>query len=282
MTGLDSAAPAPIEQKAPVGFSPARVGAMVLRHLYLLRGSWVRVTELAYWPIVQMIVWGFITQFFMTNSNWVARATGVLLAAALLWDVLFRSQLGVSMSFLEELWSRNLGNLFVSPLKPYEFGISLLVMSVIRTLMGMVPAAVLAIPLYHYSVFSLGLPLIAFFSCLMAMGWAIGLAVSGLVLRYGMGAESLAWVTIFAFSPVSGVYYPISVLPFWLQWVAWATPSAYVFEGMRAVMFENAFRWDLLAGGLVVGLVYMGIGIWCFLLGFAHARRAGKLLQQGE
>ncbi|MBI1774898.1 MAG: ABC transporter permease [Proteobacteria bacterium] len=271
-----------IQQSAPVGFSARRVGAMVLRHLYLLRGSWVRLAELAYWPLMQMVVWGFITQFFMTNSNWVAQATGVLLAAALLWDVLFRSQLGVSMSFLEELWSRNLGNLFVTPLKPYEFGISLLVMSVIRTLLGMLPAALLAIPLYHYSVFTLGLPLIAFFSCLMAMGWSIGLAVSGLVLRYGMGAESLAWVTIFAFAPVSGVYYPISVLPGWLQYVAWATPSAYVFEGMRAVLFQNQFRWDLLAGAVVVDGLYMVAGIWCFLLGFAHARRAGKLLQQGE
>jgi ABC-2 type transport system permease protein len=269
-------------QRAPAGFSAMRVSAMVLRHLYLLRGSWVRLAELAYWPVVQMIVWGFITQFFMTNSNWVARATGVLLGAALLWDTLFRSQLGVSMSFLEELWSRNLGNLFVTPLKAYEFGIALLVMSVIRTLMGMGPAALLAIPLYHYSIFTLGLPLIAFFSCLMAMGWSIGLAVSGLVLRYGMGAESLAWVTIFAFSPVSGVYYPISVLPGWLQYVSWATPSAYVFEGMRAVMVESQFRWDLLTGAFLVDTLYMIAGIWCFLLGFAHARRTGKLLQQGE
>jgi ABC-2 type transport system permease protein len=186
------------------------------------------------------------------------------------------------MSFLEELYSRNLGNLFVTPLKAYEFGISLLAMSVIRTLMGMIPAALLAIPLYHYSVFTLGLPLIAFFSCLMAMGWAIGIAVCGLILRYGMGAESLAWVTIFAFSPVSGVYYPIAVLPHWLQWVSWATPSAYVFEGMRAVMVDHAFRWDLLLGAVLVDGAYLALGIWCFLLGFAHARQTGKLLQQGE
>ena len=279
---IDAEGARSIRQSAPAGFSAGRVFAMMLRHLYLLRGSWVRVAELAYWPVVQMIVWGFITQFFMTNSNWVARATGVLLGAALLWDVLFRSQLGVSMSFLEELYSRNLGNLFVSPLKAYEFGISLLVMSVIRTLMGMIPAALLAIPLYHYSVFTMGLPLIAFFTCLMAMGWAIGIAVCGLILRYGMGAESLAWVTIFAFSPVSGVYYPIAVLPHWLQWVSWATPSAYVFEGMRAVMVEHAFRWDLLAGAVTVDFVYLAIGIWAFLLGFSHARLTGKLLQQGE
>src|SRR5205807_3942912 len=119
------------------GFSARRVGALILRYLYLLRSSWPRLAELAYWPAMQVIVWGFITQFFMTNSSWVAQATGVLLGAVLLWDVLFRSQLGVSVSFLEEMWSRNLGHLFVSPLRPYEFLIALATMSFVRTLIGM-------------------------------------------------------------------------------------------------------------------------------------------------
>jgi ABC-2 type transport system permease protein len=155
---------------AMASFSPARIGAMVLRYVYLLRSSWPRALELVYWPTIQMILWGFTSQFLMTNSTWVARAGGVLLAAVLLWDVMFRGQLGVSVSFLEELWSRNLGHLFVSPLRPYEWALSLLVMSLLRVAIGVVPAALLAIPLYHYSIFSLGLPLIAFFVLLMAAG----------------------------------------------------------------------------------------------------------------
>lgn len=99
----------------PMGGSARRIAAMVLRYWYLLRGSWPRLLELAYWPTVQMIMWGFISQFMATNSTWVAQAAGVLIAAVLLWDVLFRGQLGVSVSFLEEMWSRNLGHLFVSP-----------------------------------------------------------------------------------------------------------------------------------------------------------------------
>ena len=142
-------------------FSPARVWAMVLRYTYLLRTSLPRTLELIYWPTIQMILWGFTSQFLMTNSSYVARAAGVLLGAVLLWDVLFRGQLGVSISFMEELWSRNLGQLFISPLRPYEWALSLLAMSVVRVAIGMVPAALLAIPMYHYSIFSLGLPLIA-------------------------------------------------------------------------------------------------------------------------
>ncbi|KPK48448.1 MAG: ABC transporter [Thiotrichales bacterium SG8_50] len=263
-------------------FSPARIFAMVLRYIYLLRRSWPRVLELAYWPTMQMILWGFITQFMLSTSSWLAQASGVLLAGVLLWDVMFRGQLGVSTVFFEEMYSRNLGHLFVSPLRPYELVSALLVISLIRTLIGVGGAALLAIPLYHYSIFSMGLPLLAFFVNLLVMGWSIGLLVSALVLRFGLGAENLAWVAIFAVAPVSGIYYPISVLPDWLRVIADLLPASYVFEGMRAVMFEHVFRTDLFvrAGGLNV--FYLGFGITVFLGVFRTARRRGLLINVGE
>jgi ABC-2 type transport system permease protein len=229
-----------------------------------------------------MVVWGFTSQFLATNSSWVARAGGVLIFAVLLWEVMFRGQLGVAFSFLEEMWSRNLGHMFVSPLRPYEWVLSLLAMSFIRVLIGTLPAALLAIPLYHYSIFTLGLPLIAFFTLLLAMGWAVGLAIIALILRQGLGAENLAWVAIFILSPISGVYYPIAVLPIWLQWIAWCFPTAYVFEGMRAVLFQGIVRLDYLAGALGLDAVYIAIGGLILLWSFRHARHTGALLQMGE
>ncbi len=272
--------PSPAPARELISFR--RIGAMVLRYVYLLRGSWPRILELAYWPTVQMILWGFISQFFLTHSSWVAQAAGVLIAAVLLWDVLFRGQLGVSIPFLEEMWSRNLANLFISPLRPYELIVALLGMSFIRTFVGVVPAAFLAIALYHYSVFDLGLPLLSFFINLLVMGWAIGLVVSALILRYGLGAESLAWIAIFAVAPVSAIYYPVAVLPEWLQAVSWALPSAYVFEGMRAVMFEGVFRTDYLLKAVLLNLFYLGLGSAIFLYAFRVARREGLLLKMGE
>jgi ABC-2 type transport system permease protein len=204
---------------------------MLLRYLYILRSSWPRTLELLYWPTLQMLIWGVMSQFFYQNSSYVARAFGVLLAAVMLWDLLFRSQLGLSISFLEEMWARNLGQLFVTPLRPYEWLLSLLAMSIISVTIGVVPAALLAIPLYHYSIFDMGLPLVAFVAVLAAMGWGLGLAICGAILRHGMGAESLAWTVIFAIAPLSCVYYPVTTLPIWLQPVCWALPSTYVFEG---------------------------------------------------
>ena len=235
-----------------------------------------------YWPTVQMIIWGFVTQFFMTNSDWVAQATGVLLSAVLLWDVLFRSQLGVSVPFMEELFARNLGHLFASPLRPHELILSLLAISLLRTVLGVGTAAVLAIPLYQISVFELGLPLIGFFTCLLVFGWSVGLVIVSLLLRYGLGVDSLAWASIFALAPVSGIYYPISTLPDWLQPVAWALPSSHVFEGMRKVLFEGTFDTGLLLNAVGLNLFYLVIGSWIFYRAFQSARERGLLLQVGE
>ncbi len=254
----------------------------MLRYLYLLRGSWPRLLELIYWPTVQMILWGFITLFFQRHSDWVAQAPGVLLSAVLLWDVLYRGQLGVSLVFFEEMYARNLGHLFASPLRPYELIAGMLAISLLRTLISVGGAALLAIPLYHFSIFSLGLALIAFFANLIVMGWSLGLVVSSLVLRYGLGAESLAWVVIFAIQPISGVYYPIDVLPGWLQPIAWLLPSSHVFEGMRAVLFEHAFRADLLARAMALNALYIAVGVGVFLWAFHIARQKGLLLNIGE
>ena len=266
------------------GFLPSlrRIGALVLRNLYLLRSSGPRILELMYWPTVQMVLWGFITLFLVSHSSWVAQASGVLISGVLLWDVLFRGQLGVSLVFMEEMWSRNLGHLFVSPLRPFELACALLTMSLIRTLIGVGGAALIAIPLFHFSIFSLGLPLIAFFVNLIVMGWAIGLLVSGIVLRYGLGAESMAWIAIFAVQPISGVYYPISTLPTWLQYVAAVLPSSHVFEGMRAVLFDHIFRVDLLLHAMVLNVLYLAAGFLSFLAFFKIARVRGQLLHVGE
>lgn len=263
-------------------FSPYRVGAIVLRYLYLLRGSWPRRLELIYWPTVQMSLWGFLNQFLATNSEWVAQASGVLISAVLLWDVLYRSQLGVSVVFFEEVYSRNLGNLFVTPLRPYELISALLIISLIRTLIGVGCAALLAIPFYGYSIFELGLPLLIFFLNLTLMGWSIGLVVASLVLRYGLGAESLAWALIFAVQPISGIYYPIAVLPEWLQHIAFFLPASHVFEGLRALLFEHQLPLQLIKNACVINIFYLIAGIASFLRVVHLARQRGLLLRMGE
>jgi ABC-2 type transport system permease protein len=265
-----------------LALAPRRVGAMVLRYLYLLRSSWTRLLELIYWPAVQLFVWGFLQFYIAQHSGFFARASGVFIAAVLMWDVLFRGQLGFSVSFLEEMWSRNLSNLMISPLRPSEFVCALMVMSLIRLAIGMVPVTFLAIAFFGFNVYGLGLALAAFFLNLILTSWAVGIVVSGVLLRNGMGAESLAWTLMFVLMPLTCVYYPVSVLPDWLQVLAWMLPPTYVFEGMRALVMDHAFRADLMVEAFALNALYLAAAVIAFLQLLESARRVGSLLQSGE
>jgi ABC-2 type transport system permease protein len=264
------------------GYSPRRVAAMILRYWYLLRSSWPRLLELIYWPAVQMLMWGFLQQYVSANASVFARAGGTFIGAVLLWDILFRGQLGFSISFLEEMWSRNLGNLMISPLRPSEFISALMVMSVVRLAIGMVPVSLLAVAFFGFNVWSMGLALAAFFANLILTSWAIGIFVSGLVLRNGLGAENLAWTIMFIFLPLTCVYYPVATLPSWLQAVAWTLPPTYVFEGMRTLLTEHTFRADLMLEALALNAVFFALAVAAFLALLESARRNGSLMQTGE
>jgi ABC-2 type transport system permease protein len=265
-----------------IAFSPRRVAAMVLRYWYLLRSSFARLTELIYWPAVQMLMWGFLQTYLAQQGSTYARAGGVLVGAVMLWDILFRGQLGFSISFLEEMYARNLGNLLISPLRASEFVAALMVMSIIRLAIGMVPVTLLAIGFFGFNLWGLGFALAAFFANLMFTAWAVGLFVSGLVMRNGLGAETFAWSIMFLFLPIACVYYPVATLPSWLQAVAWALPPTYVFEGMRALLIERTFRAGLMIQALAVNAGLFAAAVAAFLALLASARRNGSLLQSGE
>jgi ABC-2 type transport system permease protein len=264
------------------GIAPHRIGAMILRYWYLLISSWPRLLELVYWPALQIVTWGFLQTYIAQNAGFFARAGGTFIGAIILWDILFRGQLGFSISFLEEMWARNLGNLMMSPLKPIEFLISLMIMSLIRLAIGVIPMTLLAMFFFHFNFYSLGLPLIAFFCNLIFTSWSLGIFVSGLVIRNGLGAESIVWTLMFGILPLACVYYPVSVLPHWLQYAAWALPPTYVFEGMRALLIDHVFRADLMVDALLINAVLFIVSFAIFLALLNSARRAGSLLQGGE
>jgi ABC-2 type transport system permease protein len=264
------------------GIALHRIAAMILRYWYLLISSWPRLLELVYWPALQIITWGFLQSYISQNAGFFARAGGTFVGAIILWDILFRGQLGFSISFLEEMWARNLGNLMMSPLKPIEFLISLMIMSLIRLAIGVIPMTLLAMIFFNFNFYGLGLPLIAFFCNLIFTSWSLGIFVSGLVLRNGLGAESIVWTLMFGVLPLTCVYYPVTVLPHWLQYVAWSLPPTYVFEGMRALLTDRVFRADLMIDALLINALLLAGSFAIFLALLNSARRHGSLIQGGE
>jgi ABC-2 type transport system permease protein len=262
--------------------APHRIGAMIQRYWYLLMSSWPRLLELVYWPALQIITWGFLQSYIAQNAGFFARAGGTLVGAVILWDILFRGQLGFSISFLEEMWARNLGNLMMSPLKPIEFLIALMIMSLIRLAIGIIPMTLLAMIFFDFNLYGIGLPLVAFFCNLIFTSWSVGIFVSGLVLRHGLGAESIVWTLMFGILPLACIYYPVAVLPHWLQYVAWSLPPTYVFEGMRALLMQRQFRGDLMVEALAINAALLAASFATFLALLRSAKRHGSLLQGGE
>ncbi len=264
--------------------SAGRIWGLVYRHLALYRGSWPRLLELAYWPVLQMCIWEFTSSYFAGRlaGGGPVSLVAALLGGVLLWEITLRTQMGMSATFLEELWSRNLGHVFVSPLRPWEMMAALTVMSVLRMLAGVLPAVLLAWALYWFDLFAIGAPLVLFVAALMVMGWCVGLGVMSLILRHGLGAEALAWSVTFGLAPLSCVFYPVSALPYLLRPLALSLPSTHVFEGLRAVMVQGVVRWD--QGGWAFGLdgFWLLAALLLFSSQFQFARMRGALLSVGE
>ncbi len=264
-----------------------RIWGLMYRHLALYRRSWPRVVELMYWPVLEMVVWGMTTSYLAglaggATGSPLAVTAGLLLGGALLWEVTLRSQMGMTFSFMEEIWSRNLGHITVAPLRPWEFVAALVGMSMIRVSVGVAPAMLLAWLLYGFGILSVGPALPLFLAALAAMGWAVGLGVTALILRHGAGAEALAWSVVYGLTPFACVFYPVSALPGWVQPVALALPAAHVFEGMRQALAGGGIAWGHLATAFALDAFWLAAMAWQFLRQFHAARVRGALVNMGE
>lgn len=256
-----------------------RILAIVQRHIYLYKRSLPRWLEIFYWPLLDLLLWGFITLYLRAVPGNIPHFVTFFLGALIFWDILYRANQGVSISFLEDVWSRNLLNLFASPLTAGEFLTALMTMGIVKMLTGTIAAVLLAMVLYSFNIFILGLSLIPFVLNLLLMGWAIGIVTTALILRFGMGAEVLAWGLALIFQPVSAVFYPVSTLPRFLQTVAFYTPSAHVFEGMRELLSSGTFPWHHLVWSFGLNGIYLGFAVAFFFYMLSRVRKLGLLMR---
>ena len=186
------------------------------------------------------------------------------------------------MLFLEEIWSRNFTNLFVAPLKVSEIITALTATALLRTLIGVIPAIFLATPFFGVSIFNLGPSLILLFLILYLFGITLGLLVTSGLLRYGPAFENIAWSSLFLLAPLGCIYYPLSILPDWLQTIAKALPLVYIFEEVRSILLNNIVNYANIITALKLNLVYFTSAVCIFYLAFYGARKKGTLINIGE
>ena len=259
-----------------------KVYGLSLRHFYLIRSSFPRILDLIYWPSIQIFLWGFISKFFTMSSSYYNNTVGVILSAAILYDFLFRSSISYNMMFLEEIWSRNFTNLFISPIKIKEIIAALTLTAIVRTLIGMVPAALLAIPLFGVSIFKIGVPLILLLISLYIFGITLGLLVTSGLIRYGPSFENIAWASLFFLAPLGCIYYPIEILPASLQIIAKALPLVHIFEEMRNILLNNSVDYFNIIKSISISVVYFIFGVIVFYFSYFGAKKRGTLINMGE
>tara|TARA_Y100000590_G_scaffold432769_1_gene549150 strand:- start:2257 stop:2817 length:561 start_codon:yes stop_codon:yes gene_type:complete len=186
------------------------------------------------------------------------------------------------MLFLEEIWSRNFTNLFVAPLRISEIITALTVTALFRTLIGVIPAILIATPFFGVSLFDLGPSLILLFLSLYIFGITLGLLVTSGLLRYGPAFENIAWSSLFLLAPLGCIYYPLSILPEWLQTIAKMLPLVYIFEEVRSILVNNVVNYTNIFTALKLNLAYFSLSILIFYLSFYGARKKGTLVNMGE
>ena len=259
-----------------------KIYGLSLRHIYLIKGSFPRILDLIYWPTIQIFLWGFISKFFTLNSSYFENTVGIILSAAILYDFLFRSSISYNMMFLEEIWSRNFTNLFIAPIKISEIIAALTFTAIFRTLIGLVPAALLAIPLFGVSIFKIGIPLILLLITLYIFGVTLGLLVTSGLLRFGPSFENIAWASLFFLAPLGCIYYPIEILPVWLQFIAKLLPLVHIFEEMRNILIYDSVNYLQILKAIFISFLYFIFGILIFYLSYEGAKNRGTLMNMGE
>lgn len=260
-----------------------RVWAMFLRYAYLHRRSVPRTLEIIFWPVMDLLVWGFVALYVEhLAADRASNILMVLVSAMIFWDVLYRSQQAVSISFMEDIWTQNITNLLISPLRISEWLVATFLYGMAKTLVITFILAVIALLLYRFNLWSaVGFYLVPMMANLFLFGWAVGIFTSGMILRWGYAAEALNWGVPFLIQPISAVFYPLSVLPVPMQWVSKAIPSTWVFEGMRQAVetgsMPGAYFWT--AFGL--NLIYFVLGALFFKKMHSIAYRLGRLGKLG-
>ena len=266
--------------KRSLMFKPSVIRALLTRYVLLYAKNPMRAFELFFWPIVQLLVWGLVTTYLQgQGSGSFPTFITFLISGIILWDALFRAQQGVSISFLEDVWTRNLLNIFAAPVRMTDYIAATFGVGLLRVGITAVVITIIASIAYSFNLLQFQWGLIAYYANLMIFGWALGIFSIALILRWGHGAESMAWALPFMIQPFACVFYPLETLPPWMRGIAAAFPPSHVFEGMRSSIQHGGFDFRQFGAALGLNVIYLALAGWLFSRVLRLAREKGLLVK---
>lgn len=252
----------------------SRIRGVFFRYFYNLIKGPQQLSDLFYWPLVDILLWGLTTTWIQSQHP-VANFPLMLMTALIFWQIAWRGSNDISVSLLHEFWHRNLVNLFSTPLRISEWCAGIIILCFGKLLVSIAFGATIVYLLYSLNVFTLGWAFLPFAALLLMFGWTIGFLAAGMIIYWGHQVEMLAWMIAFVFAPFSAVFYPVEILPWWAQHIAWALPSTYIFEGMREIIAKGTFPLSYFGYSIVLNVIYLSLSVWFFTWMFKQSRNKG-------
>jgi len=252
-----------------------RVIAMIMRYTINMRHNLDRLSDMFYWPLMDLVLMGLTGLYFAKMNINNPHATEIILTGVIFWWIVWRGQYEISVNLLSEIWDRNLVNIFVAPLKISEWILSLLIFGLFKMIASSIFLTLLAFVLYKYNVLMYGFLIIPIALSLLMSGWIIGFIIAGILILFGLKIQTLAWVGGAILAPFSAIYYPLSILPAWAQKAALFVPSSYMFEGMREFITTGSMPFEKFLISFVLNIIYLTLSIWFFIAMFKKSRKLG-------
>jgi ABC-2 type transport system permease protein len=257
-----------------------RINAVIERHIYESRHNFDRVVDMIWWPILDVVMWGFFTVYLAHSNRLQPNVVSCLLGGIILWGTFYSFQRDMAVGFIDELWCRNLINLFSTPLTLAEYMAGLLTVCLMKVMVGLIAASAIAWAAYSFNIIPWLPTFIPYMANLLLFALALGIAITGMIFRYTTKVQALAWGFAGLLMPVSCVMYPMSSLPHWLQGIAWLMPTAHSFEGMRGILNGQGFSPMHFWWGVGLNVVYFAVAIVFFGWIYEKARNRGLLVKQ--
>lgn len=258
-----------------------RVWAIMMQEFYITLHSIETINDIFFIALINFLLFGFLSSYLLGFHN--TQTGQFLIMGMLLWEIVRIVQYSISVGSLWNIWSRNLSNLFISPLSIIEYLTAHTLSGIVKGLLVFGMASIAAIIVFHFNIYSLGLLNLLFIIInLICFSFATGIILLGIIFKYGTRVQALTWAIIPILQPITAVFYPVHILPLPLQFFAYLFPITFVFEAARANIITNQFQWSLLGTSLAENILYITIAVFTFKRLFQSAKMTGQFARNQD
>ena len=255
------------------------IKTILIQEMYVTSGSWEVILDIFVFSLINIILFGFISTYLSQSAGSKVQAHGLLIAV-IFWEVIRVNQYSTSVSSMWNVWSHNLCNMFIAPIRLSEYSVAHIIAATFKSFSIFITAGVLAHFVFNLNILELGIvPIVFSYLNMVIFATAIGLVLVGFVFRFGTRVQALSWGVIYFIQPFCAVYFPISVLPSFLQPIGYAIPVTYFFEWLRATNAGVNYSIQKIVTGFFLSILYLVLGAYIYSRQVAAAKQSGQLVR---